>query len=349
MKNYKHRYALLLGLLLALLSFPSFIPINNPFDTKALDAIDADIRNDLYGKISSLIIYKGPRIVYEKYYGFSQFSTLHPISSVTKSITSLVAGMCIDKGYIPSLDVKIKDYFPEYKEIFDKDTLKQQITLRHLLTQTSGLQWDEWNIHYSYAGNPLIEYSHSRENWCGLVLKQPMSTAPGCNFCYNSFLSELIKEIISRSSGVPFQRFVEDSLFKRMNISTYHWDTYQGNGVPAWGGLFLSTRDMAKFGTLILNKGVWGYTRVVSKAWIESSIAPLADAGKVNYGLHWWVGKQPDGNPLVFAAGYGDQYVYVAPDKGIVIAFNGQNFADHKWTYNQEELITNVLKAYKNN
>jgi CubicO group peptidase (beta-lactamase class C family) len=349
MKILKKISLVFVGLVLIFLLFSFHKPLNNFFCTKTLEEINVDIRNDKYGKISSLIIYQGPRILYEKYYGFSQPTTLHPISSVTKSITSIAVGICIDQGYIPSLDVKIQDYFPEFKEEFDKDPLKRMITLRHLLNQTSGLKWDEWDIHYSYAGNPLIELSHSNLNWCHYIINLPMDSIPGKKFSYNSGLSELIKEMVSRSTGVDFKHFVEENIFKKMKISTYHWDLYAQNGVPAWGGLSLCTRDMAKFGTLILYKGVWGNTRIVSEEWINLAISPMATADKVKYGLHWWIGDQPDGKPMIFAAGYGDQYIYIAPDKELVVAFNGQNFTDHKWDYNHDDLIMNILNAYYNN
>ena len=320
----------------------------NLFCSDTLEDINVDVRNDMYGKISSLIIYYNSRIVYEKYYGFSQSSTLHPISSVTKSITSIAVGVCIDNGIIPTLDVKIEDYFPEYKQIFDKTPLKKEITLRHLLMQTGGFEWDEWTIHYSYAGNPLIEMSQMQQNWIPYILKLPMDSPPGEKFSYNSACSDLIKEIVERSSGMSFKDFVNTHIFKKMSIAPFHWDTYATNGEPAWGGLSLTTRDMAKFGILLLNQGVWAGNRIVSDDWIKQSISPMVTNDTIAYGYHWWIGRQPDSNTLVYAAGYGDQYVYVAPDKGLVVAFNGKNFTDHKWEKNHSDLIKRILMAYRN-
>jgi hypothetical protein len=316
------------------------------FNPESLESLDADILKDKYGKISSLIIYHSNRIVLEKYYGFSQASTLHPISSVTKSITSIAVGVCIDKAIIPSLDVKIVDYFPEYKYIFEMDTRKKAITLKHLLNQTSGFLWDEWTIHYSYAGNPLIELSHISKNWIPIILGLPMETNPGEKFSYNSSCSDLIKEIISRSSGMNFKDFVEEYILKKLNISTYNWDTYPLNGEPAWGGLSLTTPDMAKIGILLHNKGKWGAQRIISEDWVNKSTSPNVLVDSIAYGYHWWVGKQPDGQPLIFAAGYGDQYVFIAPDKSIVVAVNARNFTDNKWSKDHNDLISRIINAY---
>lgn len=319
------------------------------FYADSIDNINTDIRNDRYGKISSLIIYQNHRIAYESYYGFTQASTLHPISSVTKSITSLAVGICLDRGYIPSLDVKLIDYFPEYHHIFEKDSLKQAISLRHLLNQTSGLKWDEWTIHYSYAGNPLIELSQKPESWIPIILSLPMDTVPGAKFNYNSGCSDLIKEIVERSSGLDFRTFVDKNILTPLNIASYHWDTYPENGEPAWGGLSLTTRDMAKIGVLVHNHGKWGNKAIVSEQWINESVAQVIEADSIGYGYHWWVKPQPDGHPLIFAAGYGDQYVFIAPDKNLVVAINAKNFTDHKWERDHTDLINRILRAYIHN
>ncbi len=185
-------------------------------------------------------------------------------------------------------------------------------------------------------------------NWIPSILSLPMDSHPGEKFSYNSACSELIKEIISRSAGVPFRDFVEKNIFAKMNISPYHWDTYPDNNEPAWGGLSLTTRDMAKIGILMLKNGQWASQKVISEDWVTLSMLPASNADSLQYGLHWWVTEQPDGKPLVFAAGYGDQYVYIAPDKRLVVAVNAKNFTDHKWEKDQKDLIRRILNAYIN-
>ncbi|NOU18622.1 MAG: serine hydrolase [Bacteroidales bacterium] len=310
-----------------------------------LKRINEYLRNGEYGKISGIVILAKSKVLFEQYYGFNNPSTLHPISSVTKSVTSLITGICIDKGYLNSIDTPIWTFFPEYKSIFEKDTIKKRITIRNLLNQTTGLQWDEWTTHYSYAGNALIELSQSRQNWVEYTLKLNNECKPSTKFSYNSGNSQVIEKILCKLSSHNFEWLVKNYLFEPLGIKNYHWDTYANNGIPAWGGLYLTTRDMARFGTLICNHGCWGDYQVISNDWIEKSTRIESKSDKAGYGLHWWVTTQPDGMPLIYAAGYGDQFIYIAPDKKIVIAVNGQNFTDYKWARSIDSLIKSIFSS----
>jgi CubicO group peptidase (beta-lactamase class C family) len=317
----------------------------SPYPSKSTEKVHLDILNGKYGKVSGVVVYKSNRIVFENYYGFSQPNTLHQISSVTKSITSIAVGICLDKGYIQSIKTPIYKYFPDYNFIFSKDSTKKLITIEHLLNQTSGFKWDEWTIHYSYAGNPLIELSHNPNNWMDIILRLPLSNAPGEVFTYNSCNSEILKEIVCRCSGRDFAQLLVEDLFLPLDIHNYYWEHYASNREPAWGGLSLTTRDMAKIGLLALNNGTYRGKQVVSAEWMSKSTKSLVDAGKVNYGLHWWVTMQPDGNTMIYAAGYGDQYIYILPDKAMVIAINAQNFTDFKFDKSIDNLVQELINA----
>jgi len=347
--NKKNLSKIFLLILLLINYFPELYskPVKNiyHFNKDTLKRINDDVRNGEYGKISSIIVLSNSKIIFEQYYGFNNPNTIHPISSVTKSITSLITGICLDKGFIKSIDTPIWKFFPEYKSIFEKDTIKKRITIRNLLNQTTGLQWDEWTTHYSYAGNSLIELSQSNQNWVEATLKLNVECSPSTKFCYNSGNSQVIEEILCKATGHDFEWLVSNYLFAPIGIKTFHWDSYPVNGFPAWGGISLSTRDMARFGSLICNHGCWNDIQVVSNDWIEKSTSIESKNGKADYGLHWWVTKQVDGEPLIYAAGYGDQFIYIAPNKKIVVAINGQNFTDYKWPKNIDNLIKSIFSS----
>lgn len=319
------------------------VPLRHTFNQDTLNKIVYELGHDTYGKITGIVIIQKSKILFEKYFGFNSSTTIHPISSVTKSITSLLTGICLGRGYIHSIDTPIYTYFPEYNYIFEKDTLKKRITIRHLLNQTAGFEWDEWTTHYSFAGNQLIDLSHTDKNWVELTLSLPLIHEPGTFFTYNSGNSQVIKEILCKSSGKGIDSLAIMYLFKPIGINDIHWDTYPNNGLPAWGGISTTTFNMARIGMLVCNNGIWNGKQIVSEDWIKRSTQVEAKNGKADYGLHWWIRNQPDGNPLIYAAGYGDQYIYIAPDKKMVIAINGQNFTDYKWPKTIDQLINSLL------
>ncbi|MBN1989457.1 MAG: serine hydrolase [Bacteroidales bacterium] len=312
----------------------------------SLKIIQADIRSGLYGKISSLVISKDGKIDTEIYFGVSTSNTLHPISSVTKSITSILVGIGLDKGLISSVDKPAYTYFPELENLFKQSPEKKSITIRHLLDQTAGFAWNEWNPHYSYADNALVELTNSRDKWYESIFNLPLESPPGTKFNYNSGCTEILKEIICRAMKMDFESITNRYLFAPLGITNYKWDSYPRNGNPAWGGIYLSTKDMAKIGLLINQKGQWKNRSIVSREWVAMATSPQIKNNSLQYGFLWWIDKQPDGNPLIFAAGYGDQYVYIAPDKNLVIAINGENFTDYHWPQNPQKLIQSLLNAY---
>lgn len=301
--------------------------------TTKLSELNNQIQQEQFGKVSGIVVLsKKGKPIFEQYYGFNNRYSLNPISSVTKSITSIALGICIDKGLIASIDEPVVKYFPEYKKQFAENPVKRSITLKHLLNQTTGLKWEEWFFPYNYASNSLIALLESQTNWIDHFFTLPIDTLPGTKFNYNSLSSQVIAEVISRVTGRPFNLFVVENIFKPLGIETYQWDVYPNNPFPAWGGISLSTFDMAKLGLLLLNSGRYRNLQIVSASWINRSVNIESVYNQnTGYGLHWWVEHHP-GEPLMFyAAGYGDQYVFIIPEKEIVIAINSQNFSDYRW------------------
>lgn len=304
-----------------------------PDISSKISELNSQIKQEQYGKVSGVVVVNSKgKSLFEQYYGFSSRNNLNPISSVTKSITSIALGICIDRGLVPSIDEPIWKYFPEYSDHFSKQPVKKAITIKHLLNQTTGLKWDEWFFPYNYASNSLMALLETKENWISKFFSLPLDTTPGVKFCYNSLSSQVIAEIVSRASGLPFKQFVVDNIFKPLVIVNFTWDEYPNNSSPAWGGISLSTPDMAKIGLLILNNGKYRNHRVVSADWVESSLSiqSVYDA-YTGYGLHWWVEHKPNSPLIYYAAGYGDQYVFIIPEKELVIAISSQNFSDYRW------------------
>jgi CubicO group peptidase (beta-lactamase class C family) len=303
------------------------------------------IRDGSYTNIHAVLLVRGGRLVFEEYFpgtttvegAFVDWdrSRLHPLHSVTKSVNSALVGIAIDQGLISGVDEKISTFFPEYADVFT-DSRKAALTLRHFLTMTAGLAWDEHTYPYTDGRNSHVQLDRSGDP-IGFTLHLPVVAEPGRTFRYNSGLSIVLGEIVHRMSGLTADVFAERFLFGPLGIQDYSWWTYPDGTVQTGGGLALTPRDMARFGQLYLNQGAWQGFRVVSEEWVrESTSWPVSVTGtQERYGYQWWGIRLPRHDNVfdlsdqvleaAAAVGRGGQWVFVYPTLDLVAIFTGGN------------------------
>lgn len=267
---------------------------------------------DMHG----LLIVRHGYIVTEAYFYPYRQRDRHNIYSCTKSFTSALVGIAIGQGHIDSLDHKVLDFFPEYTVAHD-DAQKQAMTLEHLLTMTSGLDWPEFSEPYSSLRNILMQMLR-RGNWVRFVLDRPMAAEPGTTFNYNTGASHLLSAIMKKTTGMNTSSFARKHLFDPLGISTVFWRSDPGGVTFGGGGIWMRPRDMAKLGHLYLESGVWDGQQVVPAEWIEASVAAP------HYGYQWWI--LPDG--AYAALGYKGQRIFVMPHLDMVVVFTGALASD---------------------
>jgi CubicO group peptidase (beta-lactamase class C family) len=291
------------------------------------------IRNNTYKNIHSVLLVKNGKLVVEEYFPGQQEDgkhqtftqdTLHEIHSATKSINSILIGIAIDQKLIRSVDEKISTFFPEYADIF-ADGKRDAICLKHLLSMTAGLSWDEWTNSYSDVRNDHVAMNRSNDP-VRYTLERPVVAAPGTKFAYSSGVSMVLGEIIHKVSGLRADKFAERHLFAPLGISEYSWLKYPNGVVQTGGGLSLRPRDMAKIGYLVLQGGRWQGKQIVNERWLEESLKQHApDAA---YGYQWWLGQLQAGDRKVAvggAQGRGGQFILVMPSIQMVAVFTGWN------------------------
>ena len=242
---------------------------------------------------------------------FYQGTSLHTLQSVTKSITSLLLGIAMDEGHMPSLDDPVMELFADYD--FDLiDHRKKAITLRDLLTMQGGLEWDEEN--YDNDQNDCIVMELS-DDWIHYVLNKPMDTIPGTQFEYNSGISVLLGKLVRLGTGKRIDQWAEEKLFGPLGITEYYWKETPKGEIDTEGGLYLSSHDLAKIGWMMMNEGVWNGQQIVSKEWVSQSIAPSVKFSEQSgYGFQWWVPKFENEKAVMFAGnGYGGQFLMMVP------------------------------------
>jgi CubicO group peptidase (beta-lactamase class C family) len=255
------------------------------------------------------------------------------MKSATKSVNSILVGITIDQHKISNVDAKISSFFPEYSDLFTNKQ-KDAICLKHLLSMTAGLSWDEWTYPYTDPRNDAAMMA-SKADFFSYVLEKPLATAPGAKFTYSSGVSLMLGEILYKATGLRADKFAEIYLFGPLGISDYYWQKAPNGVVNTLGGLALRPRDMAKIGQLYLNDGRWDGKQIVSKEWVRASTRQQVGAGQLpawfladSYGYQWWLGSFDVGNQAIAsysARGQGGQFIINFPTLQMVAVFTGWN------------------------
>lgn len=298
-----------------------------------------------------LIVSGGKLLLDEYFYGYGPAEE-HPIQSATKSVFSVLAGIAVDQGLI-RLDDRLYDFFPSDGPQKGWQPEKEGITLRSLLTMTSGFACDDWKDSQSCSWAMIAS-----PDWLHFCLSEPMDHKPGVHFAYCGACLTPFSELLSRQSGMSLPAFARKFLFDPLGIRRADWMVAPSGGPSAAGpgltpvsfGLSLRPRDLAKVGYLYLKKGNWRGKQIVSEKWVEESTSPQVSAnrigGKADYGFLWWERVMAvQGRPvrMFYAWGVGGQYLFVVPDLDLVCVVTGGNYKDGKLGANAFRLFQDYL------
>jgi len=326
--------------------------VQTKLDTTLFYNLAKQIKDGDFGNINSLIVYKNDQLVYEEYYSRKKEKSLsnkvHGLQSATKSVASLLIGILKDKGYIKSIDEKIVTFFPEYNF---QDSLKQTITIRHLLLMSSGISWNEDKVNLKDGKRNDIRLLNESKDYLKYYFDKPMDTVPGTVFQYSGGCSIALGEIIKRASGMTVELFANKFLLEPLGITKYEWVKSKSGQYNTGGGLYISPKDFAKLGLMTINKGKWNGQQIISESWIQESFSPHIKTDRKNglgdyfdYGYQWWTIKM-DEIETISARGWGDQRLVVIPNLDMVVVVNATNFFDKGFKYNIDELLLAVLRT----
>lgn len=330
-----------------------------PVDTlqhPLIDSMMAKVHSAEYPKIHSVLVQHKGQLIFEEYFGKYTADSLQDVRSAFKSITSLLTGIAMDKGFIANLDAPVLEYFPDYTP---NDPRKKDISLRHLLQMRAGFNAEEF-----YGIGPEVEDQMSQtDNWIQYSLDLPLKDDPGKNFSYTSSEPVLLGAALSKATNQSIMDFSRDHLFEALGITDYRWTiTPTGYGMTA-GSFFMKPRDMVKLGQLVLEEGEWKAQRFVSAAWINTSTRcadPIdfsfvrysrmdnAQVETARYGYYWYKERlryaSIDTNVL-FASGNGGQYIMILKDLDLVVVFTGGNYGNWRGKLPFEILLKYIIPA----
>lgn len=269
--------------------WPASTPQAQGLNADTLTDLVNRIRRGTYGPVSSLLVARHQQLVVEEYFNGWSSERVHTMQSVTKSVTSLLTGIAVDRGRL-SIDAPVVSFFPGYAPIANLDDRKRAMTVRDLLMMQTGLDWSEATI----AGSPLDQLNRCGCDWLRFVLDWPMREPPGTRWEYVSGGTIVLGGIVGVATGQRIDQFAATQLFGPLGITNTYWIGGLPDGLPhSGGGLGLRPRDMLKLGQLVLDEGRWRGARIVSASWIRESTAPLVRTaafgpGPADYGYLWW-------------------------------------------------------------
>lgn len=276
-------------------------------DTARL-SVAYDRAKDLPRLRSLLVQWKGEP-VRERYYGGATPATRANIKSASKSIVSALVGIAIAQGRIRGVDQTIAELLPA--ETRGLDSVKRAITVGDLLSMRAGLQSTSFDNYGAWV---------TSRNWVTYALRQPMTAEPGGPMIYSTGNSHLLSAILTRATKMSTYRFAERELARPLGIALRPWQS-DPQGVYFGGNdMYLTPRDMIKFGMLFLNGGAVGGRHVVPHDWVDSSFVPRTTSpfNGNRYGYGWWT-RSAQGYDVRYAWGYGGQFIFIVPELQLVV------------------------------
>ncbi|MEO9804868.1 MAG: serine hydrolase [Reichenbachiella sp.] len=309
-------------------------PVANPGDlnmnTEVLMAMDSAVNIHPNEGITSIVVVKEGSLVFENYYFGNDRSTLFDLSGVSSSLSNLALGRAIDMGLITSVDDSLYKYLPAFAQEFEDFPLKKNITFEHLMTMKSGLSWNEFSTAFDGQENDIDRIIQS-DDWVEYLITKPIDVLPGRRFSHNSAVPVLIAAAIENQYNDGYQSFLMKEVFGTLEVNNFDIANFRGNINSAWG-ISMSTLDLAKVGYLYLKRGDWFGRQVINENYMTSSVDVQANIDYYNsFGWMWWRYSDNSNflslseNDVFFAAGIGNQRLYVVPHLELVVAITGEN------------------------
>jgi CubicO group peptidase (beta-lactamase class C family) len=328
---------------------------------RLLDSMTTAVESNAYTDINSILIFHGEKLLYEHYFNGWTADSLHDVRSSFKSVTSLLMGIAIDKGFIKDVNQKVYSFFPEFAALANAEHLKKEMTIKNLLEMESGFDCEEFNDEKDCEATMV-----TTKDWVKFSLNLPMKNKPGTVWAYTSCNPMIVGGIISHVAKMSIMDFAKKYLFEPMGITEYRWTVDSMGQATTAGSFFIKSTDMMKFGELVLQNGIWHGKRIVSEKWVKESThakipipnfsfvkfsrSKIAIPQPTYYGYYWYNEvlrtKSYDQNVL-FASGNGGQYIMIIPDLDLVIVFTQGNYGSWKAKRAFDILAKYILPMYK--
>lgn len=279
---------------------------------------------------TAFLVIQDDRLVYEGYFNGSSHDAVQTSFSVAKSFGSAMLGAALADGSIASADAPVTDYLPD---LAARDPRFADITIRHLVTMSSGLHYEEWGLPWS--DDALTYYAPDLRR---LALdKTHVEEEPGRRFHYNNYNPLLFGIILERATGKLVADYLSEKIWQPMGAeadATWSLDSEKNGFEKMESGINARAIDFAKLGSLYLHGGFFNGRQILPREWVEETTRGLRPTGfgTSRYGHWWWTNEDAELGPYFMARGNHGQFVFVFPRKKLVITRNGRSYGGIDWT-----------------
>jgi CubicO group peptidase (beta-lactamase class C family) len=332
----------------------SFSPLSSQITTATANEVGFDNAkiSDVYQQaaldpdIYSLLVLKDGHLIAESYFNGANQDSLLQIRSSTKTVLAMLMGIALDQGLFIGTEQTIGEFIGnDYPEL---SADKLDITLESLLTMSSGFNWDEGlYLEWESSGDPL-----------NFLLSRELDARPNQIFNYNSAAVHLLSVVLEKIIRQDIAEYTEKYLFTPLNIEDYRWERLNDDRVNGGAGLQLKAIDTAKIGLVLINKGVYNNTQIVSEEWLKQAASRKRVFGENfnrgpmtfnGYGYLWWKGTGA-GSEINLASGWGGQLIATIPSENILVITNSRHDVFRTQAQQQEArnlslIVNGILKA----
>ena len=301
----------------------------------SVDDLDEMLRDS---RTQAFIVIRNDTLLYEKYFNNTERHSIVTSFSVAKSFASALVGKAIEDGYLSGVDDPITKYIPE---LALRDGRFRDITIRHLITMSSGINYKEYPFGddaktYYFADLRKLALEHT-------LIERP----PGERFHYNNYNPLLLGIIIERATGMTVTDYLQRSIWNPLWMEfpgSWSIDSEASGFEKMESGINARAIDFAKFGRLYLHRGMWNGVQVLTDTWIEESASPISitdynayypdegifSDGRGYYSYHWWGIRRDNGYDFAAVGNHG-QYIYISPNSNIIIVRHGERYGRTSW------------------
>ena len=296
-------------------------------------AYDLVFKDDRFTMARSLLVFRNGKLVAEAYPNDpSDIDAIYNIQSCTKSITSILTGIAVQKKDVGSLEEKLYAIYPEY---FDTDIEKRTITIQDALTMQTGLEFEN---------DRQTQNLYESENSVQYVLSQDRLYKSGSIMNYNDGAPHLVSKVIERKTGKTLREFAGDNLFSALNICEWKWESAKDGTTFGAFSLFLKPRDFGKIGQLLLQNGKWNNKQLIDSTYLQKAISIKVSTNYSSepYGYYFWILPGYGGYAAI---GHGGQFLLVVPEKQLVVVYTAWPYTSGEFFDYRNDLMNIIVNS----